>query len=190
MALSPLATNTNGAYLYECISHNTPENNKYGGNGCSSHHTYQGRSTRSGNWFHKTYPCEYFNNIIHTHNTNGNNQQTAQNARETVSEGHYLSSVMIEQAIKQAALTSVEVFNGTKCKFKALIGAIENEAKMSSQNSIYIAFSKLIKSPLLTANRLKIRSPNLIWTNLKKELCMQYSITPSETHTTQAFTSG
>ena len=75
-----------------------------------------------------------------------------------------------------------------KSKFKTWMEAIENVAKISGQNAICIAFSRLIKSPLSTANRLKMRSPNLTWADLKKELSMQYSIIPSDTHTNQAFT--
>ena len=44
----------------------------------------------------------------------------------------------------------------------------EDAAQILGQNAICIAFSKLTGSPLLTANRLKTRSPNLTWTELKK----------------------
>ena len=72
----------------------------------------------------------------------GNNQQTAQNARETVSEGHYLSSIIIEQNIIQAVSASIETVNGTKCKFKAQMEAIKNVAEISGQNTICVALSK------------------------------------------------
>ena len=39
----------------------------------------------------------------------------------------------------------------------------------------------------MTANWVKTRSPNLAWTELKKELCMQYSVNLSDIHPTQAF---
>ena len=61
-------------------------------------------------------------------------------------------------------------------------------AQISGQNAIHVAFSKLIVSPLLTANRLKTRLPNLTLADLKKELSIQYSITPPDTYATQAFT--
>ena len=95
--------------------------------------------------------------------------------------GNSLSSAMIEQTtIIQAALTSIEeMVDGTKSRFEAWTKAIENAAQISGQNAICIAFSKLIGSPLLTANRLKTRSPNLTWTECEKELSMQYSIIPS-----------
>ena len=42
-------------------------------------------------------------------------------------------------------------------------------------------------SLLSSANRLKARSPNLMWTELKIELSMQYSAAPVDSHSTQAF---
>ena len=36
---SPLAAHTNRASRYEHISHSTPQNNTYGGNGHSTNHT-------------------------------------------------------------------------------------------------------------------------------------------------------
>ena len=95
------------------------------------------------------------------HNTNKNNQQTAQNTRGAVYKGNLLSFILIEQTIIQAVLTSIEKLDGTKSKFEAWMEAIENAAQISSQNTICIAFSKLIGSLLLTANRLKTRLPNL-----------------------------
>ena len=53
------------------------------------------------------------------------------------------------------------MFDGTKSRFEAWMEAIENVAEISGQNTACIAFSKLIGFPHLTANRLKIRSPNL-----------------------------
>ena len=55
-------------------------------------------------------------------------------------------------------------------------GIHQNAAQISGQNTIHIAFSKLTGSPLSTVNRLKTGSPNLMWTELKKELSMQYSV--------------
>ena len=88
---------------------------------------------------------------------------------------------MTEQSIIQATLISIEMFNGMKSKFKAWMEDIENVAEISGQNAICIAFSKLIISLLSTANRLKTRSPNLTWAELKEELSLQYSIIPSDT---------
>ena len=80
------------------------------------------------------------------------------------------------------------MFGGIKSKFEAWMEAIENVAQISGQNAICIAFSKLTWYPLSTANRLKTRSPNLMWANFKRELPMQYSLIPLDSHTTQAFT--
>ena len=66
--------------------------------------------------------------------------------------------------------------------------SIENAAQISGQNAVCIAFSKLTDSPLSAANRLKSRSPNLMWKELKKELYMQYSVIPLDIHVTQDFT--
>ena len=69
--------------------------------------------------------------------------------------GSSLSSVMKEKTIIQAALTSIETFDGTKGKFETCMESIANAVQLSGQNAICIAFSKLTESPLLTANRLK-----------------------------------
>ena len=102
--------------------------------------------------------------------------------------GTLLALVMVEQTILQAALALREMFNGTKSKFKAWTEAVENVAEISGQNAIWIAFSNVTAFPLLTVNRLKTMSPNLMWADLNEELSMQYSIVPSDIHTTQAFT--
>ena len=74
---------------------------------------------------------------------------------------------MTEQKIIQTALTSIEMFDGMK-KIEVLMDTIENAAQILGQSTICIAFSKLIGPPLLRANKLKTRSPNLKWTELKK----------------------
>ena len=103
----PLATHTNSAHGYECISHSMPENKAYGGNSHSTHHAYQGLqmrrhyyhrelfrsshtdcdqqgfhhrgSLRSSNWFHNSYLCEYSNNVFHTLDATVNNLKATQN---------------------------------------------------------------------------------------------------------------
>ena len=87
-------------------------------------------------------------------------------------EGSMLLSVMIEQTIIQAALSSIETFDGTKSKFEAWTESIENTAQISGQDTLRIAFPKVTYSPLSSANRLKAQSPNLTWAELKKELSM------------------
>ena len=48
---------------------------------------------------------------------------------------------MIEQTIIQAALTSIEKFDGMKSKFEAQTEAVENAAQIFGKNVIYTAFS-------------------------------------------------
>ena len=43
-------------------------------------------------------------------------------------------------------------------------------------------------APLSSANRLKARSQNLMWTELRREWSTQYSIIPPDSHATQAVT--
>ena len=80
------------------------------------------------------------------------------------------------------------MFDGIKSKFEALMESIEKPVQISGQIAIHIGFSKLTGSLLLTAKRLKTRLPNLTLMEIKKELSIQYSIIPSNTHATQAFT--
>ena len=104
--------------------------------------------------------------------TIASNLETPPHARGTIYDGTLLSSNMIEQTIIQEALTSIDMFDGTKSKFEAWTESFENAAQISGQNAISIALSTLAGSPLLTANRLKTRSLNLTWMELKKELSM------------------
>ena len=87
---------------------------------------------------------------------------TWKHATGTVYEANLLSSIMKEQTIKKTALPSTEMSDGIKSKFEAWMESIKYAAQMSGQNTICIAFSKLTSSPLLTANRLKAISPNLM----------------------------
>ena len=82
-------------------------------------------------------------------------------------ESNSLALVMVEQTIIWEARTSIEMFDGTKSKFKAWTEAIENVAQILGQNTIHTVFSKLIESPLSTAKRLKTKSPKLPWADLK-----------------------
>ena len=75
--------------------------------------------------------------------------------------------IIIEKNIIQAAFVSIELFSGTKGKFMAWTESIEHAAQILGQNTICIAFSKLIGTLLSAANRLKTRSSSLTWTELK-----------------------
>ena len=138
----------------------------------------------SDNWFYGTSSHEYYNNILHTTNITARNLETSSHARGTVQEGNLLSSVMIELTITQEAVLPIETFNGTQSKFEAWTESIENAVQTSGKNATYIAFSKLTGSALLTANRLKAGSPNLMWMELKRELSIQYSVILSDNHAT------
>ena len=84
------------------------------------------------------------------------NPETLPHFRGTIYEGNLISSVMIEQTIIQAALSSIEMFYGRKSNCQAWIDSIENTAKILGQYTICIAFSKLKGSLVSTANGLKI----------------------------------
>ena len=66
---------------------------------------------------------------------------------------------MIEKNIIQAALASIKMFDGAKTKFEVWIESINNAVPISGQNAIFIACSKFTGSLLLTAKRLKMKSP-------------------------------
>ena len=117
-------------------------------------------------------------NVFHAHIPSDNNWQMPKYAGPTMFEGSSLALIMVEQTILQLSLASIEMFYGTKKNFEAWMQATKNVAQISGQYTIHIAFSRLLGSPSLTANSSKTMSPNLIWPDLKKELSMQYSITP------------
>ena len=82
-------------------------------------------------------------------------------ARSTIYEDSLLSSVMIKQAIIQAALSSIETTDAQN-KFKAWTESEENVAQISGQDTLHITFSKMTGSPLSSANSVKAQSPNLM----------------------------
>ena len=69
---------------------------------------------------HGTSPCEYYNHGLHNTNITTYHLETIPfgQARGTIYEDSLFSSVMIEQTIIQAALSSVETFDGTKANLK------------------------------------------------------------------------
>ena len=60
------------------------------------------------------YPHEYSNDVFQTSNTTASNPETPPHARSTVYQGSFLSSIMIEQTIIQAALASIGTFDQTE----------------------------------------------------------------------------
>ena len=63
-------------------------------------------------------------------------------------EGSLFESVMIEQTRIQSALSSIETFDGTKGKFETWTESVENAAQISGEDTLHIAFSKMISSTL------------------------------------------
>ena len=59
--------------------------------------------------------------------------------------GNSLDSVMVEQTILQAALTSTETFDGAKSKFEAWMEALENVAQLSGQNTVCCEYTNIVK---------------------------------------------
>ena len=147
---------------------------------------YHRRSPRSNTSLYSTFTHEYCNHALHNPNIIANHLETIPfaQARGTTYVASLLSSVMIEKTITEAALFSID---GTRIKFKAWTGSIENTAQISGQDTFCIAFSKMIGSPLSLVKRLKAHSPNIAWTELKRESYMQYSAIPFSSLTTLAF---
>ena len=98
---------------------------------CSFHHR---GSPRPSDWFYSTDLCEYSSNIFHTSNITASNLEISPHARGTLFEDNLLLSIMIEENTIQAALSSIEIFNGRKGKFKAWTEPNENAAQISGQN--------------------------------------------------------
>ena len=69
-------------------------------------------------------------------------------SRPVDNEASLLISVMVEQPIIQVAVSSVEMFNVSKSKFVSCIASAENVAQISGQDSLCIAASKIVGSPL------------------------------------------
>ena len=91
---------------------------------------YHREPPRSNSSLYSTFPLEYYNHALHNSNITANHLETipSAQARSTIYEGSLLSSVMIEQTIIQAALSSTETSEGTKSKSEAWPESIENAA--------------------------------------------------------------
>ena len=97
--------------------------------------------------------------------------------RPVVSKASLLASVVMEQSIIQAAISSVETYDGTKSKSEAWTASVENAAQVSKQSILHISFSKMIGPPLTSACRLRDHFPYLMWWDLRSELsrqCLKY----------------
>ena len=73
-----------------------------------------------------------------------NDQETAsiEQLKPVISETSLLASMMVEQPIIQAAITSEETFSGTKSKFESWIASLENAVQILGQNILHIGFQK------------------------------------------------
>ena len=60
-----------------------------------------------------------------------------------VNEASLLVSVMVDQPIIWAAMSSIETFDGNKNKFETWIASVENVAQISGQDILEKAFSKM-----------------------------------------------
>ena len=67
---------------------------------------------------------------VSTSNIAASNPETSPHVRGTVYEGNLLSSVMFEQTIIQAAVSSIETYIQTKSKLEAWMKSIENAAQI------------------------------------------------------------
>ena len=94
---------------------------------------------------------------------------------------------MLPNRMRNIHTYPVEMFDGIKCKFESWIASVKNVAQISKQEIIYLAFSKMIGSPLTLAHRLRDHLTYLIWKDLKSKLSGQYSTTPLDSHATKVF---
>ena len=82
---------------------------------------YHRGSFRSNTSLYSNFLHEYYNNALPNSNMATNHPLTILSApaKGTIYKGNLISSVKIEQTILQVALSSIEIFNSTKSKFKA-----------------------------------------------------------------------
>ena len=92
---------------------------------------------------------------------------TLEHERYVVNDASLLTSIMVDQTIIQAAISSVVTFDDNKNIFEAWIPSVENAAQIYDQDILQIAFSKMVGPPLTSAHRLRERSPNLTRRELK-----------------------
>ena len=124
-------------------------------------------------------------NFIPYHNLRSSRSNISYQGRNMVNQASLLASVMMNQTIIQTAISSVKTFDGNKNKFEAWIASVEKVVKLSCKDILWIAFSRMVGSSLTTAHRLRDRSPNLAWGELKSKLSRQYSSIPFDSHDTQ-----
>ena len=103
---------------------------------CDHQSFHDQRSFKSNSSFNSNFPGEYHNNYSHGPNITLNGQRAShlEQMRHTVNDVTLLMTVVVDQAIIQTALSSVETFDGNKSKFEAWIISVENTAQISFQD--------------------------------------------------------
>ena len=152
-------------------------------------HFHRRRSFRSNSSLNNNFYGEYQNNYSHDPNISLNGQRTSHLKQRgyMVNDVNLLTTIMGNHIIIQAAISLVETFDGDKKKFETWIRSVENAAQISGQDIIWIAFPKMIGSPLISAHRLREGSPKLMWKELKSNLSRKYSSISFDSHATKAF---
>ena len=132
--------------------------------GCANRRALQSEHSIDGN-----FPSGNQHQEVENPNLAFNHQVTApiNQFGPVASEASLLALVMVEQLIIQAAISSVEMFNGTKSKIESWIVSVGNAVQISEYGILWITFSKLIGSPLTLALRLSDSLPHLLWKDLK-----------------------
>ena len=115
------------------------------------------------------YEQVHFPNLVFSHQVTVPINQSG----PVVIEASLLASVMVEQPIIQAAISTVETFNGAKSKFEALVASVENAAQISKQAILCITFSEMIGPLLTSAHRLRDHLPYMIKRDLKSDPAKQ-----------------
>ena len=161
---------------------NVPNTNPTGHKSNTFKYTTDTSACESNNQYHLADKRTLQPEPLITHLPHSNQQQQYDNAnmhlsdQETVSTEQLksvnnstglLASVMVEQPIIQAAISSTETSDGTK-KFESSIMSVRNAAQISGQYILGIAFSKMVGSPFTSACRLRDCLPHVTWDNLKK----------------------
>ena len=169
--------------------HITPHHSEWWTHHMNNKAFYHRGSPRLNGSFYGTVPHDYYSNGLLNFNITANHPEAIlfAQARAAIYEGNLLLSVMIEQTIRDSALSSIKTFDDTKSKFEAWAESIENAAQICGEVTLHIAFSKMTGSPLSAANRLKAWSLILTLMELKRVLLTQYSAIPYDRHAMQAF---
>ena len=146
---------------------------------CDQQGFHQRGSARSSNWFYSTSPHEYSNNVFHNSNITVSSPDTSPHARGKNYEGNLLSSIMTEQTIKQAALSSIQTFNGKESKFDTWTKSIENAVQILVSKHNKHSYLQIVWFSTLNSQQIKstITKPNMEGTQkVNVHAILNYSI--------------